>query len=184
MNLPTGKNFLVTTAITLVSASLVPLPALSQVAGADQGIFGDEQQLMQMNQGQLRQYEMEKMEAQKDLQAQEAKNAPYRLSIEKQVKVLTTQKTPAAKEKLTELQAWLDRDNAYRAQQQALITRLSQTISNLEQTQMNTTQNLSNDITAMRQNVQDQKDAAKFARTMKMNYFNELQSEMGAASWG
>ncbi|MCA9800791.1 MAG: hypothetical protein KC777_02335 [Cyanobacteria bacterium HKST-UBA02] len=179
----TGARTILSSA-AIVAVSLMPLPAFSQVAGADQGIFGDEEQMLQINQGQIRQFEQEKMQTQRDLQSEEAKNAPYRLKVEKQIKDLSGQKTAASQDKLKELQSWLDRDNAYRAHQQALIDKLTQAITRLESTQMQTSSNLQNDIVAMRQNVQDQKDAAKFDRMMKMNYFNELQSEMGAASWG
>ncbi|MBK9144513.1 MAG: hypothetical protein IPM23_18640 [Candidatus Melainabacteria bacterium] len=179
----TGARTILSSA-AIVAVSLMPLPALSQVAGADQGIFGDEEQMLQINQGQIRQFEEEKMQTQRDLQSEVARNAPYRLKVEKQIKELSGQKTAASQDKLKELQSWIDRDNAYRAHQQALIDKLTQAISRLETTQMQTSSNLQNDIVAMRQNVQDQKDAAKFDRMMKMNYFNELQSEMGAASWG
>jgi len=179
----TGARTILSSA-AIVAVGLMPLPALSQVAGADQGIFGDEEQMLQINQGQIRQFEEEKMQTQRDLQSEVARNAPYRLKVEKQIKELSGQKTAAAQDKLKELQSWIDRDNAYRAHQQALIDKLTQAISRLETTQMQTSSNLQNDIVAMRQNVQDQKDAAKFDRMMKMNYFNELQSEMGAASWG
>ncbi|MGD9684987.1 MAG: hypothetical protein AB7W16_27795 [Candidatus Obscuribacterales bacterium] len=179
----TGAKAILSSA-AIVAVSLMPLPAVSQVAGADQGIFGDEEQMLQINQGQIRQFEQEKMQTERDLQSEEAKNAPYRLKVEKQIKDLSGQKTAASQDKLKELQSWLDRDNAYRAHQQALIDKLTQAITRLESTQMQTSSNLQNDIVAMRQNVQDQKDAAKFDRMMKMNYFNELQSEMGAASWG
>lgn len=179
----TGAKTILSSA-AIVAVSLMPLPAFSQVAGADQGIFGDEEQMLQINQGQIRQFEEEKMQTQRDLQSEVARNAPYRLKVEKQIKDLSGQKTASAQDKLKELQSWLDRDNAYRAHQQALIDKLTQAISRLENTQMQTSSNLQNDIVAMRQNVQDQKDAAKFDRMMKMNYFNELQSEMGAASWG
>lgn len=179
----TGARTILSSA-AIVAVSLMPLPALSQVAGADQGIFGDEEQMLQINQGQIKQFEEEKMQTQRDLQSEVARNAPYRLKVEKQIKELSGQKTAASQDKLKELQSWIDRDNAYRAHQQALIDKLTQAISRLETTQMQTSSNLQNDIVAMRQNVQDQKDAAKFDRMMKMNYFNELQSEMGAASWG
>jgi hypothetical protein len=51
-------------------------------------------------------------------------------------------------------------------------------------TQGNTLANLNNDVSDMRQNIQDDKDQQKFNNQMQMNYYNELKSEMGAASWG
>ena len=159
-------------------------PAYSQVAGANQSIFSDEQRLLQVNQQQMGAFEQERAQAEQELQQMEAKNQPYRLKVVKEITDLKGKKDAASQAKLKELQDWISRDDAYKKRQEILITRLTQSIQSLQRSQMETTGNLSNDITAMRQNVQDQKDAAKFDRMMRMNYFNELQSEMGAASWG
>ena len=163
---------------------LSALPAYSQVAGANQGIFSDEQRLLQINQRQMGEFERERSQAEQELQSTEMKNQPYRLKVVKQIAELKGKTDPGSQAKLKELNSWIARDDAYKKRQEQLISRLTQSIQNLQRSQMQTTTNLSSDIVAMRQNVQDQKDAAKFNRMMKMNYFNELQSEMGAASWG
>lgn len=157
--------------------------AMAQVAGADQGIFNDEQQMLQLNNMQVRQAEKEKMMAERDLEMHEQKDGPYRLYVQKTIKELSK---PGAKggDRLATMQDWLKRDDQYRAAKQAQIQRLDQQVQQLQQTQNQTVSNLQSDIVSMRQNVQDQKDAAKFDRMMRVNYFNELQSEMGAASWG
>ena len=159
-------------------------PAYAQVAGANQSIFSDEQRLLQVNQRQMGEFERERSQAEQELQNMEMKNQPYRLKVVKQLAGLKGKTDPVSKAKSEELSNWIKRDDAYKKRQEQLIARLTQSIQNLQRSQMQTTSNLSNDIVAMRQNVQDQKDAAKFNRMMKMNYFNELQSEMGAASWG
>lgn len=164
----------------------------AQVAGADQGIFNDEQQMLRINNMQTRQYEMEKNQAEREYQAEQQRTGPYRLYCEKKVQELTKSiaTTPSGKKKQEEqsqlgvFQDWLKRDNEYKAKQQAYISQLQAALKRTEKGQQETLANLSSDIGAMRENVQDQKDAQKFNQMMQVNYFNELQSEMGAASWG
>jgi hypothetical protein len=43
--------------------------------------------------------------------------------------------------------------------------------------------NMSNDIGAVREAANDARSDTKFRQQMSMNYFNEMQTEMGAASW-
>lgn len=179
------KTLLLSLSIVGVSA----MPAYSQVAGANQSIFNDEEQMMGLNQAQVRQYEQQKVQAETELTEEQRKNAPYRLYVEKQISALSAPtKNPKAasanQAKLKQLQEWIKRDNDYISRQQNYINQLTGTIQNLQRNQMNQTQNLQNDITAMRENQQDEKDAKKFDQMMQINYFNELQSEMGAASWG
>lgn len=168
----------------MILLGLSVAPAHCQVAGANQSIFSDEQRLLQVNQRQMGEFERERAQAEQQLQSMEMKNQPYRLKVVKQIAELKGKTDPGSQAKLKELNSWIARDDAYKKRQEQLISRLTQSIQNLQRSQMQTTTNLSSDIVAMRQNVQDQKDAAKFNRMMKMNYFNELQSEMGAASWG
>ncbi|MDX2107069.1 MAG: hypothetical protein SFY67_11765 [Candidatus Melainabacteria bacterium] len=179
------KTLLLSLSIAGVSA----LPAYSQVAGANQSIFNDEEQMMGLNQAQVRQYEQQKVQAETELSEEQRKNAPYRLFVEKQITTLSApSKNPKAASanaaKLKQLQDWIKRDNDYIARQQSYINQLTGTIQNLQRTQSTQIGNLQNDITAMRENQQDEKDAKKFDQMMQVNYFNELQSEMGAASWG
>ncbi len=165
------------------------LPAYSQVAGANQSIFNDEEQMMGLNQAQVRQYEQQKLQAETELTEEQRKNAPYRLYVEKQIQVLSApsksaKSASANTAKLKSLQDWVKRDNDYIAKQQNYINQLTATIAGLQRNQSTQTSNLQNDITAMRENQQDEKDSKKFDQMMQINYFNELQSEMGAASWG
>lgn len=175
--------------LSLSIASLSAMPAYSQVAGANQSIFNDEEQMMGLNQAQVRQYEQQKIQAETELSEEQRKNGPYRLFVEKQITTLSApSKNPKTASsnaaKLKQLQDWIKRDNDYISRQQSYINQLTGTIQSLQRNGMNQTQNLQNDITAMRENQQDEKDAKKFDQMMQVNYFNELQSEMGAASWG
>jgi hypothetical protein len=166
-------------------------PASAQVAGADQGIFNDEEQMLRINNAQVQQYQAQKAEAERELNAEDSKNATYRLYAEKKVNDLTRAAATATGAKKTDDQTqlqffkdWLKRDAAYKARQMAYINQLQQTINSVQQGQQQTLSNLGSDITAMRETVQDKKDAQKFNQMMQINYFNELQSEMGTASWG
>ena len=133
--------------------------------------------------------QQQKVQAETELSEEQRKNAPYRLFVEKQIQVLSApSKNPKAasanKDKLKQMQDWLKRDNDYITRQQSYINQLTGTIANLQRNASTQIGNLQNDITAMRENQQDEKDAKKFDQMMQINYFNELQSEMGAASWG
>ena len=118
----------------------------------------------------------------------------YRLYAEKRIQALSKIRnaggSPAQsyahdkKGELYALQAWLKKDNETRAAEQAHIKQLDQAIANLQGDEQAAMANLPNDIGAMRQVAQRQADDDKFNHMMQMNYFNELQSEMGAASWG
>jgi len=82
------------------------------------------------------------------------------------------------------LQHWLDQDTQARTQDQARIQQLDQAIANLQQSQLSTLQAMKSDIHNMRVDADAQTADQKFQQQMSINYFNELQSEMGAASWG
>ena len=173
--------------VSFLSMQLTTGAVNAQVAGADQGIFNDEEQMLKINNAQVQGYEQEKMQAQRELQMRESQEGPYRLYVQKTIKELSkpgASKNPEDAKKLKVMQDWLQKDNEYLTTRQAQIDNLDKSIQRMQQSQQNTVSNLQNDITAMRENVQDQKDSEKFDRMMKMNYFNELQSEMGACSWG
>lgn len=189
MFLPAMKSILRGAPLVMCFALLNTTPASAQVAGADQGIFNDEQQMLRINNAQVQQYEQQKAQAEQALSAEEQKNEKYRLYAEKKVSDLSKATASGAKksEDQTQLQFfkdWLNRENAYKQRQMAYINQLQQTIMNLQRGQQQTLSNLGSDITAMRETVQDKKDAEKFNQMMQINYFNELQSEMGTASWG
>jgi hypothetical protein len=188
---PSVKKQILNAIPLVLCCTLAAPPAFAQVAGADQGIFGDEEQMLRINNAQIRQYEQQKMEAEHELAAEDAKNEPYRLYAEQKVQELSRSTTSGAGKKgkddasqLAVFKDWLKRDAAFKAKQQAYINQLQATISNLQRGQQQTLSNLNSDITAMRETVQDRKDSEKFNQMMQINYFNELQSETGAASWG
>ena len=71
-----------------------------------------------------------------------------------------------------------------RAQEQSRIQQLDQQIANLQQSQNSAIRDMRSDIHNMRVDADTQAADKKFQQQMAVNYFNELQSEMGAASWG
>ena len=82
------------------------------------------------------------------------------------------------------LQHWLDQDVQTRSQEQARMQQLDQAITNLTQSQSQALRDMRSDIHNMRVDADAQTANQKFQQQMAVNYFNELQSEMGAASWG
>jgi hypothetical protein len=190
MNLPAKKALLMGLPVMMCLTFSIAAPAFAQVAGADQGIFSDEEQMLRIKNSQVGQYEQQKSAAERDLQTEDAQNGQYRLYAEKRVQELSKPTAHGGKAAATDAQQlaffqnWLKRDSAYRAKQMAYINQLQSTISSLQSGTQQTINNLGNDINGMREAVQDKKDAQKFSQMMQMNYFNELQSEMGAASWG
>lgn len=178
--------FIVRTTAALAIMAM-PVPALAQVAGADQGIFNDEQQMEVFNQQQANNYQRQKLQLEEEMNNEDARNQPYRLYAEKMVSQLSkpgAKKSADDQTRLKVYEDWLKKDAALRAEQIGRLKQLDQLIANAQQSQQRTIANLNSDIGAMRENVQDQKDAQKFNQMMQVNYFNELQSEMGAASWG
>ncbi len=184
--------------VALVALSLVTLSTLStsrpvaaQVAGANQTIYHDEQEMLNTDQAMINQYSSAENEAESKLAAEQSKTNAYRLYAEQRIQELQKQKkgvspslAGAKSGEMAVLTSWLQQDGAYRAKQQAYIDQLEQCISNLRTSQTNTLANLNTDINALRQGVQDDKDQQKFQNQMQMNQFNELKSEMGACSWG
>ncbi len=164
---------------------------LAQVANSNQTIYQDEQQMLGTDQAMINSYTNAEDKAEAKLETEEAKTNAYRLYAEQRINLLEHLKKSgspalsASKQgELNVLQQWLAQDSAYRTRQQAYIDQLDKCINNLRVTQGNTLANLNNDVSDMRQNIQDDKDQQKFNNQMQMNYYNELKSEMGAASWG
>ncbi len=181
--------------VALVALSLLSLSSSStasaQVAGANQTIYHDEQEMLNTDQAMINQYSSAENEAESKLAAEQAKTNAYRLYAEQRIQALEKQKkgvspslAGAKSGEMAVLTSWLQQDSAYRAKQQAYIDQLEQCISNLRTSQTNTLANLNTDINSLRQGVQDDKDQQKFENQMQMNQFNELKSEMGACSWG
>jgi|AGTN01.1.fsa_nt_gi hypothetical protein len=184
-------NRAITVLIVRTTAALailaMPVPALAQVAGADQGIFNDEQQMEVFNQQQVGNYQRQKMQLEQEMNNDEMRSQPYRLYAQKMVTQLSkpgAKKSADDQTRLNVYEDWLKKDAALKSEQMGRLKQLDRLIANTQQTQQTTIANLNSDINSMRENVQDQKDAQKFNQMMQINYFNELQSEMGAASWG
>ena len=174
-----------------IAYTVVPASALAQTAGANQGIYRDEQDLLQTDNAMVNQYSNAEQKAENSLNAEEEHNQAYRLYAEKRISALEKAKkagspslTGNKANELMVLQRWLQNDDNYRAKQMAYINQLNQAINNLRQTENSTLANLGNDINAMRESVQDQKDQQRFQNQMSINMYNELKSEMGAAAWG
>lgn len=178
-------------AFATLSLALVLAPSASaQVAGANQSIYRDEQQMLNTDQAMINQYQTSETSAENKLAAEEAKTNAYRLYAEQRIAQLEQKKgtspslSGSKAGEMSILSQWLRADNAYRAKQQAYIDQLDQCIINLRTSETNTLANLNTDINSMRQTVQDGRDQQKFENQMQMNQFNELKSEMGACSWG
>lgn len=165
----------------------MPVPALAQVAGADQGLFNDEQQMEVFNQQQVGNYQRQKLQLEEEMNNEEMRNQPYRLYAQKMVTQLSkpgAKKTADDQTRLNVYEDWLKKDAALKSEQMGRLKQLDKLIAATQQNQQTTIANLNSDINSMRETVQDQRDAQKFNQMMQINYFNELQSEMGAASWG
>jgi hypothetical protein len=177
--------------LAVVSLALAPVAARAQAAAANQGIFGDEQQMLHTDGAMINQYTQAQRQAESDLNSEEQRSQAYRLYAGKRINQLEEYKqrgsallSGSKQGDLPMLEAWIKNDDSYRTKQQAYIAQLNQLIINLRQTQTATLANLNNDISGMRQNQQDRKDQQRFENQMQINQFNELQSEMGACAWG
>jgi len=163
-------------------------------ASSDRAVFQEEKQLLQMDQNQEKQLEGEKQSYQLEINKEEQQAEPYREYAEKRVAELSKLKAAGgsptrslATQKNGELYAlekWLAANAQARAEEQARMKQLDQAIANLQQSQNDTLKNINADINAMRGDSQATADERKFQQQMQINHFNELQSEMGAASWG
>ncbi len=191
--MPSGNSRLITAgwvAFGIASLLLMPTRALAQ----GQAIFQDDRQIMQQDQQQVQQFENQAQAYENQAKQRDESADSYRLYAEKQIKQLTKLRNAGgsptkslAKEesgRLYALEAWLKSDESTRAAEQAHIKQLDQAIVNLQQQQQGQMANLSADVGAMRQVAQRADDDDKFNHMMQINNFNELQSEMGAASWG
>jgi hypothetical protein len=173
-------------------ASLLFMPTRALAQG--QAIFQDDRQIMQTDQQQVQQFENQAQNYEEQAKMRDQGADSYRLYAQKEIKELTKLRNAGgspsrslAKEKngqLYALEAWLKSDASTRAAEQQHIKQLDQAIVNLQAQQQGQMANLSADVGAMRQVAQRQDDDDKFNHMMQMNNFNELQSEMGAASWG
>lgn len=152
---------------------------------ADQSVFQDDAELMQLNNAQVNQVEGQVQSAEQQAAIDNQRNQQYRLYAEKKVKELQGLKNKSAStnEQLAVLTQWLKADTLMRQRDMQTIRMLQERLARLEQTQGQVGTNLSADVNAIREAGQDAKDAQKFQQQMSMNYFNELQTEVGPASW-
>ena len=82
------------------------------------------------------------------------------------------------------LSQWLQKDDQTRAAERAHLKQLDQAIANLQESINQAQGNMQSQIRDMHENQEIAQENNKFNQMMQVNYFNELQSEMGACSWG
>lgn len=152
---------------------------------ADQTAFQDDDELLRLNNAQVNQVENEVRSAQEQASYDDQRNQAYRLYAEKRIQDLEKLKkgTPENNQQIQILQRWLRADSAMRLRDQQTINALRKRLANLEQTQSTTMANLGGDVGAMREAANNARADDKFRQQMSINYFNELQSEMGPATW-
>jgi hypothetical protein len=179
----------------LIALAVGLLAAQPMVNAQGQAIFQDDRALMQTDQMEVQQYQNNERSYEQQSEARDAGANTYRLYAEKRISELekvrnaggSPTKSLATNGKTGELyalEAWLKSDDATRASEQKHVRQLNKAISNLQGSETAAMANLPNDIGAMREDGQRAANDDKFNHMMQMNYFNELQSEMGAASWG
>lgn len=180
------RSRLLTVGLTAAAAGCLSFSAGTYAqSSTDQSVFNDEGEMLQMDNAQVRQMQQQEQSAEQKAAADDQRDSTYRLYAEKRVQELEKLKGGNTKndEQLAVLQKWLKADADMRAQDQQTIRSLQSQISRLQQNQQQLMSNLGNDVNAMRQDAQGQADNTKFSQQMQMNYFNELQTEMGPANW-
>lgn len=184
------KHFGISLSMLACAFGLSLSPALSQ---GGQAIFQDERQMEMDNQRQLNNVQNQEQNYAETVQSTDAKNEPYRLYAEKRIAELIKLKAAGGSPSrsyanrtgdLHALETWLQADAKTRAAEQQHIKQLNQAIANLRESEQATHSNLGSDIQALRENQIAAQSDDEFNKMMKINQFNELQSEMGAASWG
>jgi hypothetical protein len=174
-----------------ISAVCLP-PAFAQAAGGNQQIFNDERQLLRDQNGQVQQYQQEAQSYKDAVEQSDQKDQSFRLYAEKEIQQLKRIRAAhgspaldvAQSKQMYALQQWLVKDDQIRAGEQKHIQQLDKAIANLQNQQGATFSDLGSDINNMRQNQERIAEDDRFNQMMRVNMFNELQSEMGAASWG
>lgn len=173
--------------LALASSVAFSMSAFAQGAesAADQAAFSDDGEMLRLNESQLRDLEMQERSAENVANMDSAKNQQYRLYAEKKIQELEKLKGAKADSdtQVQTLRKWLQADSAQRARDLQIIRSLQSRIARLEQTQQTTMANMGNDIGAVREAANNARADQKFNQMMSMNYFNEMQTEMGQASW-
>lgn len=167
------------------NASTTRVLAQGAETAADQSAFQDDEELMRLNGAQVNQVQGEVMNAEQQAAYDDKRNQAYRLYAEKKIQELEKIKasSPDNARQIGVLQRWLKADAAMRMRDQQTINSLRQRLANIEQTQNQTMTNLGGDVSAMREAANDARADDMFRQQMSINYFNELQSEMGPANW-
>lgn len=177
--------------VAVCSLGLSAIPAYSQ--GSNQAIFQDERQMELDNQAKLNGLSSEERQYAAAAAANDAKNEPYRLYAEKRIAELIKLKAAGGSPSrsyanrtgdLHALENWLQSDSKTRASEQARIKQLNQAIANLRESENADASNMSSAIQGMRESQIAAQSDDDFNKMMRINQFNELQSEMGAATWG
>lgn len=171
--------------LAMAVCSLVPVPVCvaQDAQSADQSAFRDDGDLLELENGQIRQLENQEMSAENQADFDDRRNQAYRLYAQKRVSELEKLKGKDSQSQIQVLQNWLRADANMRMRDMQTIRALRQRIANLEKTQNTSMANLGNDVGALREDAIDARSDAKFRQQMQMNYFNEMQTEMGPASW-
>lgn len=171
--------------VSLSSGIFTPAFCQSGEQSADQAAFQDDDELLRMNNAQINQLESEEQTAEQQAAFDEKRNNAYRLYAEKRVQDLEKLKSGNAQndKQISILQRWLQADSAMRLRDQQTISNLRRRIASMEQTQQQTMANLGGDVGALREAANNARADDQFRQQMSINYFNELQSEMGPATW-
>ncbi len=164
------------------------VPAYGQ-ASTDQATVSADQMLNAASRQQLESLVNQRNSFQLEINKSEQADDNYRSYAQQRVGALLKAQSsrPLSKEKQGELYAlqhWLDQDTRVKSQDQARIQQLNEQIAAMQQSSTQAIRAMRSDIHNMRVDADAQTANNKFQQQMALNYFNELQSEMGAASWG
>lgn len=172
-------------ALLTVIVGSVPASSGQGAQSADQSAFRDDTDLLQLENSQIRQLQDEEMNAETQAQMDEQRNQAYRLYAQKKVQDIEKLKGKDAQsdKQLQVMQSWLRADLMMRQRDMETIRALRQRVASLEQTQSTSMKNLGGDVQSLREDAIDARSDQKFNQQMSMNYFNEMQTEMGPASW-
>jgi len=184
-----AKLFLSLSVFSLSCLSFcISFPAYGQ-AGVDQSTVTADQMLNDASRQQLESLVNQRNSFQLEINKSEQADDNYRIYAQQRIEALLKAQSShsLSKEKQGELYAlqhWLDQDVRIRSQDQARIQDLNQQIAAMQASSTQAIRAMRSDIHNMRVDADAQAANTKFQQQMATNYFNELQSEMGAASWG
>jgi hypothetical protein len=179
------KFFLSLSLLCLSFTAGYTLPAFSQ-AGTDQATVSADQMVGEASRQQVQDLVNQRDSFKLEVSKTEQEDDAYRVYAQKRVDALlkAKKKTKEQQGELYALQHWLNQETKIKAADQARIEQLNQKIASMQQSQTIAIRDMRSDIHNMRVDADAQTADQKFQQQMATNYFNELQSEMGAASWG